>query len=119
MPVSEQVRALRRVIGLSQSGLARRLGVTRDAVASWEQGKREPGAINYLRMAGLCDGDLAASFTRRAGSAPTAPDPDRLARIEDQLTILVRAVEAMRADLAAVAGRPPSVRLAPPIRIRK
>lgn len=36
---SNQLRALRSKLGLTQAGLAERLGVTRDAVASWETGR--------------------------------------------------------------------------------
>ncbi|MDW8339330.1 MAG: helix-turn-helix transcriptional regulator [Thermoleophilia bacterium] len=46
-------RALRERSGLSAAALARELGVTRQAVASWERGARFPRAANLVRYAAL------------------------------------------------------------------
>jgi len=40
-----QINALRRRLGLTQSELARRLGVNRAAVCQWEHGKQKPLAM--------------------------------------------------------------------------
>ena len=38
----DAIREIRRRLGLSQTDLAGRLGLTRDAVASWEIGRSKP-----------------------------------------------------------------------------
>lgn len=78
MPAGDQIRKLRKGLGLSQDGLARKLRVTANAVARWEQGSREPDGINCLKMARLLDGELAAFFLSRAGveDAPRALRPE-------------------------------------------
>jgi DNA-binding transcriptional regulator YiaG len=44
----ETIRALRQRLGLTQAGLAERLGCTTQAVAFWEQGRRSPTGL-YAR----------------------------------------------------------------------
>lgn len=61
------MQRLRKKLGISQAGLARRIGVTPSAVAAWEQGVREPDAMNSLRLARLGAGQDATFFRRRAG----------------------------------------------------
>lgn len=45
MLTPEQIRNMRRRLGLNQEAFGRALGVTRDAVASWEIGRSRPQAI--------------------------------------------------------------------------
>ena len=51
-PSSEQVRALRKKLGLSQVQFARRFGFTLDTIQQYEQGRRRPSgpAASYLRV---------------------------------------------------------------------
>lgn len=44
----DTIRALRHCLGLTQAGLAVRLGCTTQAVAFWEQGRRSPTGL-YAR----------------------------------------------------------------------
>ena len=51
------VRAARQAAGLSQSGLADRLGTTQSAVSRWEHGRDEPRLsrlAEILRACGVC-----------------------------------------------------------------
>ncbi|MBQ3842738.1 MAG: helix-turn-helix transcriptional regulator [Ruminiclostridium sp.] len=43
----ERIKNLRAQVGLSQSELAKRLGVTKSAVNSWESGTNSP-SLNYI-----------------------------------------------------------------------
>jgi transcriptional regulator with XRE-family HTH domain len=49
--MGERLRELRRRRGLSQEGLARMVGVGRDAVRLWEKGKRTPMLDAAARLA--------------------------------------------------------------------
>ena len=48
----KQIIALRNKLGLTQSELARRLGVNRAAVCQWEHGTQKPLpiAINFMKL---------------------------------------------------------------------
>lgn len=48
-PTASDIRAFRKVHGLSQKGLAIALGCSKRGIENWEQGSREPPA--YLRLA--------------------------------------------------------------------
>src|SRR5437016_5639322 len=68
LSISGKVKELRKALGgISQAELARRLGITPNAVAAWEQGVREPDEINCLRLSHLTDGPLSQFFASRAG----------------------------------------------------
>jgi putative transcriptional regulator len=49
----EDVKALRRFIGMTQADLARAMGISVYTLRGWEQGRRQPGgpAIALLRIA--------------------------------------------------------------------
>ncbi len=75
-----RIKELRTLLGLSQSELAARLGVTKKLVADWEQGAREPAPRRYAALARLAptDSDLGDWFYRRL-LARVGADPRRLA----------------------------------------
>jgi transcriptional regulator with XRE-family HTH domain len=49
---AKQISALRKKLGLTQSELARKLGVNRAAVCQWEHGSQTPllMAVNFMRL---------------------------------------------------------------------
>lgn len=49
---SDEIRALRKTLGVSQAGLADLLGLTRDAVAQWETDRCQPNgaAVTLMRQ---------------------------------------------------------------------
>jgi transcriptional regulator with XRE-family HTH domain len=47
----ERLKELREKAGLTQTELAEKVGVKRDAVARWEAGAREPGWSNVVALA--------------------------------------------------------------------
>ena len=54
---SQQIKAFRRSAGLSQTGLASELGITKKTVAEWEQGRQEPSARRYVQLAKMAEGE--------------------------------------------------------------
>lgn len=51
--ICDQIRSLRDKAGLSQSELARKLGVTRSSVNAWESGLSAPTAIYLVELSKL------------------------------------------------------------------
>jgi len=62
---SQQIKAFRRNAGLSQTGLASKLGITKKTVAEWEQGRQEPSARRYVQLAKMAEGEEALWFLER------------------------------------------------------
>ena len=56
-----RLQALRRNFGLTQSDIARTIGVSRSAVASWEDGRRRPRGVSAARYKFLCTSLLELS----------------------------------------------------------
>ena len=50
---AQRLADLRRSKGLSQEGLARKLGLSRQAVSKWETGAADPSTANLLALAKL------------------------------------------------------------------
>lgn len=48
-----RIKQFREAEGMTKTDLARRMGVTRQAVSSWERGVSYPTAANLLQMAEL------------------------------------------------------------------
>ena len=59
--------SFRYVVGLAQTGLASKLGITKKTVAEWEQGRREPGPRRYSQLAKMAEGKQALWFLDRIG----------------------------------------------------
>jgi transcriptional regulator with XRE-family HTH domain len=51
--VSDRFKRARILAGLDQAAVARALGVSRQAISSWEQGHTEPSASSFVRLARL------------------------------------------------------------------
>jgi len=125
---NQAVRALRKIIGLTQGEFAVMIGVSKDAVASWETGRNKLSAT-FARRIALVTG-VDARTLRLGVSVPISQDADahvytkedferhqrtewsgteeaqaeRLARCQDTLELLFRAA-------ARVGGDPPRQRL--------
>ena len=56
--LAENLAALRRSRGLSQEKVAEAVGVTRQAVAKWEQGETAPDVLHSDALAALYDVSL-------------------------------------------------------------
>lgn len=51
--VSDKIKALRTARGLTQTGLAKKLGITRSGVNAWEQGISVPSTAYIVELAYL------------------------------------------------------------------
>ncbi len=49
--LNARIKELRKELGLSQTDLAREVGVSQDAVSLWELGKREPSVTELVKLA--------------------------------------------------------------------
>ncbi len=64
---SQQIKAFHRSAGLSQTGLASELGITKKTVAEWEQGRQEPGPRRYIQLAKMAKREQVLWFLERIG----------------------------------------------------
>lgn len=64
----DEIREIRRLLKLSQTELADRLGLTRDAVASWEIGRSKPHPSAELLLR-----QLQGLSELKAGKLPEKP----------------------------------------------
>lgn len=65
--ISSRIKRLRKALGLTQHGLAQKLGVLPWAVASWEQGRWEPSGEHYAQLARLAPPEQAQFFLGKLG----------------------------------------------------
>jgi transcriptional regulator with XRE-family HTH domain len=56
---AEVIREARLLVGLSQEGLAERIGVPRQSIARWEGGEVGPGFDNVRRLLRSCGFDVS------------------------------------------------------------
>ena len=59
--------SFRHGVGLTQTGLASKLGITKKTVAEWEQGRQEPSNRRYIQLAKIAEGEQALWFLERIG----------------------------------------------------
>lgn len=75
-PLAQRLYELRRSSGISQEDLARKLGVSRQAVSKWECGESVPGTDNLIALARLYGvelGSLVGIDVKAAGSEDERP----------------------------------------------
>jgi len=63
------LRKLRGRLGLSQQGLASRLGVARATVTRWENGTRRPSKVAVLALRSVIEAKDTRSWQQLAGAA--------------------------------------------------
>lgn len=121
MNIGGKVKELRKALGgISQAELAKRLGLTANAVAAWEQGVREPDEINCLRLSRLAEGPLSDYFAGRMGSGQLLGDAvepslrqlratvtEGFERIEKTLTLILEEIRSHQ-TASPPGRRPPS-----------
>ncbi len=65
MTIGEKIKELRTERGLSQEGLARRIGVSQKAIDYWERGVNEPKASYIVAMCDFFDVSADELLCRR------------------------------------------------------
>ncbi len=93
----DRLAGARDAAGLSQAGLAGKLGVKQTVVVSWENDLKEPRANRLQMMAGILGVSMSWLLTG-AGEGPEAPD-DATALSDDVLDLLAE-MRALRSQIA-------------------
>ena len=59
MTINKNLRDLRQISGMTQEEVASRVGLTRQAISSYESGRTEPDLDMLVRLAGLYQADIS------------------------------------------------------------
>lgn len=70
--VPEMLRAARKGAGLTQRDLAKRLGVSQQAITGWETGDRKIGGEQLARFLQACDAPESSYLTLRVVATSTS-----------------------------------------------
>ena len=100
------IREARRLSGLTQADLARRLGTTQSAVSNWERGRETPRVDTLARILEACGFEADITF-RRLDDVDRAQLRQNLAMTPAARLASVRNVSRLRAK-ARPAGREPA-----------
>lgn len=95
---SERILRLATELGLTQAGLAERLGVSPATVSRWIQGKYEPTAEGYVALGNLAQRSDGIYFWERAGVDTSAFPEASFRRAQSSLKVNLH-------DFTVVAGR--------------
>lgn len=95
---SERILRLASELGLTQAGLAERLGVSPATVSRWIQGRYEPTAEGYVALGNLAQKSEGMYFWERAGVDTTAFPEASFRRAQSSLKINLH-------DFSLIAGR--------------
>jgi len=95
---SERILRLATELGLTQAGLAERLGVSPATVSRWIQGKYEPTAEGYVALGNLAQRAEGMYFWERAGVDTSAFPEASFRRAQSSLKINLH-------DFTLIAGR--------------
>jgi len=95
---SERILRLASELGLTQAGLAERLGVSPATVSRWIQGKYEPTAEGYVALGNLAQRAEGMYFWERAGIDTSAFPEASFRRAQSSLKISLH-------DFPLIAGR--------------
>jgi len=95
---SESILRLATELGLTQAGLAERLGVSPATVSRWIQGKYEPTAEGYVALGNLAQRTEGMYFWERAGIDTSAFPEASFRRAQSSMRISLH-------DFTLIAGR--------------
>ena len=106
MEFPEALKYYRRESGLRQSDIARRLGVSQNAVSSWETGRTEPNLGQVSELCKILDCPVEELTNSRPRNIGEISIDDILAKIDVlgfvELTKIENAITHRREQLAAV-----------------
>jgi transcriptional regulator with XRE-family HTH domain len=95
---SERILKLATELGLTQAGLAERLGVSPATISRWIQGKYEPTAEGYVALGNLAQRSEGMYFWERAGVDTSAFPEASFRRAQSSLKVNLH-------DFTVIAGR--------------
>lgn len=99
------IREARRLGGLTQADLARRLGTTQSAVSNWERGRDTPRVDTLARILEACGFEADMTF-RRLDDVDRAQIRENLALTPAERLQSVRNVSKLRAKARPVEREP-------------
>jgi transcriptional regulator with XRE-family HTH domain len=99
------IREARRLGGLTQADLARRLGTTQSAVSNWERGRDTPRVDTLARILEACGFEADMTF-RRLDDVDRAQIRENLAMTPAERLQSVRNVSKLRAKARPVEREP-------------
>jgi len=99
------IREARRLGGLTQGDLARRLGTTQSAVSNWERGRDTPRVDTLARILEACGFEADMTF-RRLDDVDRAQIRENLAMTPAERLQSVRNVSKLRAKARRVEREP-------------
>lgn len=98
----DRLAGAREAAGISQTDLARRLGVKLKTVTSWEQDLLEPRANRLQMLAGLLNVSIMWLLT---GEGDGIPGPDEGAAIAPDVTALLGELRQLKSEMGRSAER--------------
>jgi len=98
----DRMTGAREASGLSQTELARRMGVKVKTVRAWENDQSEPRANKLQMLAGMLGVSIMWLLTGQGDGldGPETPEP-----LSDDLTAIIAELRAMKVDQARMADR--------------
>ena len=99
----DRLAAAREQAGMSQSQLAKRLGVKKATMSSWEQDLSEPRANKLSMAAGMLNVSIMWLLTGEGDGMQTPIDEEDEATVD--LTYALRELREIRAEMRASAER--------------
>ena len=108
MTLGERIREQRKARGMSQEMVAGHLGVSRQAVAKWENGQSAPRAENLHRLAELLDTTAGSLLDSPAVGSGTAEQACALLRAERKAESGGRRGRRRRSGWRPLPGPPPA-----------
>lgn len=98
----DRVAAAREALGLSQSGLARKLGVKTQTIAAWEDDLREPRANRLQMLSGVLNVSLMWLLN---GEGDGLPDPEANAELGSDVNEILAEFRQVKGVLAQSADK--------------
>lgn len=89
MNIGERITMLRKERDISQTELARRLGVSRQAVSKWEQGSSSPDTAKLIQLAEILDTEVEylATGTKPEPSSVVLNIVETVERVEEKVVV--------------------------------